>query len=68
MLSLFRLLSFHGNTEPEILRPGIGGRGSAEESERPPQSTKEGWSVTASASLQRDQDAQHLILCSVLDQ
>lgn len=42
MLSLFRLLSFLGNTEPEILKPGIGGRGSAEESERPPQIAKEG--------------------------
>lgn len=42
MLSLFRFLSFHGNTEPEILKPWIGGRGSAEESERPPQIAKEG--------------------------
>lgn len=36
VLSLFRLLSFLGNTEPEILKPGMSGRGSAEESERPP--------------------------------
>lgn len=41
MLSLFRLLGFPGNTEPDILRPGTGGRGSAEESERPPQIAKE---------------------------
>lgn len=41
MLSLVRLFGFPGNTEPDILRPGTGGRGSAGESERPSQIAKD---------------------------
>lgn len=54
--------------EPGILRPGNGGRGGAGECERPPQIAKESCPGPASASLQRNKDAQHLILCLVLAQ